>query len=66
MALSQHYNVIEAFSANTSDEPFGKGILPRTFRRAEYLFDSHSLTLFRKWLTAVSDYNGSAGKDTEL
>ncbi len=43
MALSQHDNVIQAFSANTSDEPFGKGILPRTFRRGEHLLDSHSL-----------------------
>jgi hypothetical protein len=43
MPLSEYDHVIEAVSANTSNEPFGEWILPRTFRRRPHLFDSHSV-----------------------
>src|SRR2546425_4979313 len=43
MPFSEHDHVIEAFSANTSNEPFREWILPGTFRCSEHLLDSHSL-----------------------
>ena len=43
MPLSQHDDVIEAFSANASDQPFREWILPGTPRCCEHFLDAHTL-----------------------
>src|SRR2546428_4504811 len=43
MPLSEHDHVIEAFSANTSNEPFREWILPWTACCGEHLLNAHSL-----------------------
>ena len=43
MRLSEHDDVVEAFLANTSNQTFGKRILPRTPWSSEHFRDSHAL-----------------------
>src|SRR5262249_27600550 len=51
MPLSKHDHVIEAFSANASNEPFRKWILPRTLRRREHFLNAHSLNSISEMTT---------------
>ena len=43
MRLSEHDDVIEAFSANAPNQTFGERILPGTLRCSEHFRDSHAL-----------------------
>ena len=43
MPFSEHDHMIEALSANASDESFREWILPRTLRRCEHFLNAHSL-----------------------
>src|SRR5262249_5003328 len=51
MPLPQHDDVIEAFSANTPNQPLREWILPRTSRRGEDLRDSHPVNSVSKMIT---------------
>jgi hypothetical protein len=41
MSLVQNDDVVQAFAADTPDEPFDVGVLPRTPRGHEHFFDAH-------------------------
>src|SRR5215471_11273000 len=41
MSLVQANHVVQAFAANTPDQPFDVGVLPRTLRGDEHFFDAH-------------------------
>src|SRR5437016_1335820 len=43
MRLSEHDDVVEVFPANTSNQTFGKRILPRIPWSGEHFRDSHAL-----------------------
>jgi hypothetical protein len=43
MQFSEHDHMIEALSANASDESFREWIWPRTLRRCEHLLNAHSM-----------------------
>ncbi len=43
MLLIQDDHVVEAFPADTPNEPFTIGILPGTSRSADHLLDAHVL-----------------------
>ena len=54
MPLSEHDHVIEAFSANASDEPFCEWILSGTLWSGEHFLDSHSLNSVSEMTTVDS------------
>jgi hypothetical protein len=41
ISLVQNDHVIQAFAADTPDQPFDVGVLPRTPRRDAHVFDPH-------------------------
>src|SRR5215471_8874738 len=51
MPLVDHNHVVQAFSANTSDNPFHIAVLPRTTGRYRNLLDTQSIDLCREIIT---------------
>src|SRR6266478_1700363 len=54
MQFYEDDDVVEAVSANASDEPFRKRILPRTLRSCKHLFNAHSLNPAAELITVDS------------
>src|SRR6516162_11678984 len=51
MPLVDHDHVVQAFSANTSDNPFRVAVLPRTSGRYRNLLDTQSIDSRREIMT---------------
>src|SRR5215467_1175574 len=51
MPLVDHDHVVQAFSANTSDNPFRIAVLPRTSGRYRNLLDTQSIDSCREIMT---------------
>ena len=51
VSLAEDEHVIQAFAPDGADEPFREGILPRAWRRRQYLLDPNALHAMPKWRT---------------
>src|SRR5574342_92358 len=50
VTLVEDDDLVEALAADAADDPLGEGILPRTSRSGENLFDSHALhAVLERW-----------------
>jgi hypothetical protein len=51
MALAEYDDVVEAVAADAADQAFNVGILPRTPRGGENLFDAHAFDAPLEWVS---------------